>query len=136
MIRPIVKDPIFLGIKSVEATRADLPTARDLLETLAAHADECVGMTANMIGISVRIIAFDNNGEYMLMINPEIVKFSGAYTAEEGCLSLKGKRSAKRYQTIKVKYLTDEFKPRIKTFTGFTAQIIQHEVDHCSGILI
>lgn len=136
MIRPIVKDPIFLGIKSAEATKADLPTARDLLETLAVHADECVGMAANMIGVSVRIIAFDNDGEYMLMINPEIVKCSGVYTAEEGCLSLEGKRSAKRYQTIKVKFLTDEFKPRIKTFTGFTAQIIQHEIDHCSGILI
>ena len=131
-----MKDPVFLSLKSTEATADDLETAYDLLETLIAHKDGCVGMAANMIGVSKRIIAFDNDGEYMIMLNPEIIKFSEPYTTEEGCLSLEGKRSTKRYKTIKVKYLTTELKPMIKSFKGFSAQIIQHEIDHCNGILI
>ena len=131
-----MKDPVFLSLKSAEANANDLETAADLLETLIAHKDGCVGMAANMIGVSKRIIAFDNDGEYMVMLNPEIIKFSEPYTTEEGCLSLEGKRSTKRYKTIKVKYLTTELKPRIKSFKGFSAQIIQHEIDHCNGILI
>lgn len=136
MIRPIMKDPIFLSLVSADATENDLDTAADLLETLIAHEDGCVGMAANMIGVSKRIIAFDNDGEYMVMLNPEIIKFSEPYNTEEGCLSLEGKRPAKRYNSIKVKYLTTELKPRIKSFKGFAAQIIQHEIDHCNGILI
>ena len=136
MIRPIMKDPVFLSLKSAEANADDLEIAADLLETLIAHKDGCVGMAANMIGVSKRIIAFDNDGEYMVMLNPEIIKFSEPYTTEEGCLSLEGKRSTKRYKMIKVKYLTTELKPRIKSFKGFPAQIIQHEIDHCNGILI
>lgn len=136
MVREIVRDAFFLQIKSEPATEADLPTARDLLDTLAAHKDGCVGMAANMIGVAKRIIAFDDNGKYAVMFNPEIIKFSGAYEAEEGCLSLTGTRKTKRYKSIKVRFLNEDFQPRIKTYTGFTAQIIQHEIDHCCGILI
>lgn len=136
MIKEIVRDPIFLQIKSEPATEADLQTAQDLLDTLEAHKDGCVGMAANMIGVSKRIIAFDDNGKYSVMINPEIVKFSGAFEAEEGCLSLSGTRKTKRFRSIKVSYLNEKFQPRIKTYSGFTAQIIQHEIDHCNGILI
>lgn len=136
MVKEIVRDPIFLQIKSEPATESDLQTAQDLLDTLAAHRDGCVGMAANMIGVSKRIIAFDDNGKYSVMINPEIVKFSGAYEAEEGCLSLSGTRKTKRFRSIKVSYLNEKFQPRIKTYSGFTAQIIQHEIDHCNGILI
>ena len=136
MIQQIVKDPIFLRRKSREATVEDLPIAQDLLDTLAAHKDGCVGMAANMIGQAVRIIAFDNEGTYMVMLNPEIVKCSGQYETEEGCLSLEGLRKTKRYRSIKVKYQNEKLQTRLKTFTGWTAQIIQHEIDHCSGILI
>ena len=136
MIQPIMKDPIFLAQKSAPATKEDLPVAQDLLDTLIAHKDGCVGMAANMIGISKRIIAFDNEGKYMVMFNPEIVKRSEPYEAEEGCLSLPGTRKAKRYRSIKVQYQNDQFQTRLKTFTGWTAQIIQHEIDHCSGVLI
>ena len=136
MIQPIMKDPIFLAQKSAPATKEDLPVAQDLLDTLIAHKDGCVGMAANMIGVSKRIIAFDNEGKYMLMFNPEIVKRSEPYEAEEGCLSLTGKRTAKRYRSIKVQYQNDQFQTRFKTFTGWTAQIIQHEIDHCNGVLI
>lgn len=136
MIRPIMKDPIFLARKSASATEEDLPVARDLLDTLEAHKDGCVGMAANMIGVSRRIIAFDNEGTYMVMFNPEIVKFSGPYSAEEGCLSLDGLRKTARYHSIKVRYQNETFQIRFKTFTGWTAQIIQHEIDHCNGILI
>ena len=136
MIQPIMKDPIFLAQKSVPATKEDLPVAQDLLDTLTAHKDGCVGMAANMIGVSKRIIAFDNEGKYMVMFNPEIVKRSEPYEAEEGCLSLPGTRKAKRYRSIKVQYQNDQFQTRFKTFTGWTAQIIQHEIDHCSGVLI
>ena len=136
MIQPIMKDPIFLAQKSAPATKEDLQVAQDLLDTLTAHKDGCVGMAANMIGASKRIIAFDNEGKYMVMFNPEIVKRSEPYEAEEGCLSLTGKRTAKRYRSIKVQYQNDQFQTRLKTFTGWTAQIIQHEIDHCSGVLI
>ena len=136
MIQPIMKDPIFLAQPSAPATEADLPVAQDLLDTLAAHKDGCVGMAANMIGVSKRIIVFDNEGTYMVMFNPEIVKCSQPYHAAEGCLSLTGRRTAKRYRSIKVQYQNDQFQTRLKTFTGWTAQIIQHEIDHCSGVLI
>ena len=136
MVKDIVRDPIFLAQKSAPATEADLQTAQDLLDTLEAHRDGCVGMAANMIGVSKRIIVFDNEGTAMLMINPEIIKQSEAYEAEEGCLSLSGRRKTKRYKKIKVRYQTTEFQTRMKNFTGWTAQIIQHEIDHCNGILI
>ena len=137
MIRELIHDPVFLAQKSAPAAKEDLQTARDLLDTLAAHRDTCVGMAANMIGVSRRIIAFDNEGTYMVMLNPEIVSFSGAYEAQERCLSLLGgPRKARRYQKIKVRYQTVDFQLRLKTFTGWTAQIIQHEIDHCNGVLI
>ncbi len=137
MIKEIVHDPILLAQKSERATEADSQTARDLLDTLTFHKDECVGMAANMIGINKRIICFDNGGTYMTMLNPEILKFSDAFETEEGCLSLKGgPRKVKRYRKIKVKYMTLESEIRIKSFDGWTAQIIQHEIDHCNGILI
>ena len=136
MIRPIMKDPIFLAQKSAPATKEDLQVAQDLLDTLTAYKDGCVGMAANMIGVSKRIIAFDNEGKYMVMFNPEIVKRSEPYEAEEGCLSLPGTRKAKRYRSIKVQYQNEQFQTRFKTFTGWTAQIIQHEIDHCNGVLI
>ena len=137
MVKELMHDPIFLARKSVEATKEDLQTARDLLDTLAAHRETCVGMAANMIGVCKRIIAFDNAGTYMLMLNPQIVKQSGEYATEESCLSLLGgPRKTKRYQKIKVKYQTPDFQTRLKTFEGWTAQIIQHEIDHCNGVLI
>lgn len=136
MIQPIMKDQTFLAQKAETATKDDLQTADDLLDTLRANAAGCVGMAANMIGVNKRIIAFDNEGSYMVMFDPEIVKHSGQYEAEEGCLSLPGTRKTKRYQSIKVKYQNREFGVRFKTFTGWTAQIIQHEIDHCEGILI
>ena len=136
MVRPIVKDKFLLSQRSAPADRSDLPTAQDMVETIAAHAEECVGMAANMIGVNKRIIAFDNEGEYMVMFNPVIVKQSGAYEAEEGCLSLTGTRRTKRFQTIKVQWQNEKFQTRLKTFTGWTAEIIQHEIDHCEGIII
>ncbi len=137
MVKELIHDPILLSIKSEVATKEDLQTAQDLLDTLTAHKDDCVGMAANMIGVHKRIIAFDNDGAYMVMFNPEIIKKSEPYDTEEGCLSLLGgPRKCKRYKTIKVQWQTAEFQTRIKTFTGFPAQIIQHEVDHCDGILI
>ncbi len=136
MERPIMKDPIFLAQKSDPATVDNLGVAQDLLDTLIAHREGCVGMAANMIGVCKRIIVFDNEGEYMTMLNPEIVKSSGTYEAEEGCLSLVGTRKAKRYRSVKVRYQNEAMQTRLKTFTGWTAQIIQHEIDHCNGILI
>ena len=136
MIRPIMKDPIFLSRPSAPALPEDLEIGHDLLETLAHHKEGCVGMAANMIGVAKRIIAFDNEGKYMLMFNPEIVKCSGQYDTQEGCLSLPGLRNTKRYQSIKVRYQNELFQTRFKTFTGWTAQIIQHEIDHCNGVLI
>ena len=136
MVREIMRDETFLAQKAEPATQDDLDTAQDLLDTLTAHRDGCVGMAANMIGINKRIIAFDNEGSYMLMFNPEIIKKSDPYTAEEGCLSLTGIRKAKRWKIIKVQYQNAKFQTRFKTFTGWTAQIIQHEIDHCEGIII
>ena len=136
MIREIMKDPVFLAQKSVPAVASDIPVAQDLLETLEAHKEGCVGMAANMIGVAKRIIAFDCDGTYMVMFNPEIVKQAQPYETEEGCLSLPGIRKTKRYRTIKVRYQNADFAVRLKTFMGWTAQIIQHEIDHCNGILI
>ena len=136
MIRDIIKDETFLSRKAEPATQDDLDAAQDLLDTLTAHKDGCVGMAANMIGVNKRIITFDNEGKYMVMFNPEIIKKSDPYEAEEGCLSLTGIRKAKRWKSIKVQYQNEKFQTRFKTFTGWTAQIIQHEIDHCEGILI
>ena len=136
MIKPIMTNRMFLLLPSSPATAADAQTAQDLLDTLAAHAHECVGMAANMIGTAKRIIVFDNEGVYQVMYNPEIVKKSGPYETEEGCLSLTGTRPAKRWKSIKVRWQNERFQERVKTFTGWTAQIIQHELDHCQGIVI
>ena len=137
MIKPLVHDPFFLGLKSEPATKEDLPVAQDLLDTLVAHRAGCVGMAANMIGVRKRIIVVDNGGTYLTMFNPEIIRKTGPYDTEEGCLSLLGgPRPCKRYQTIKVQWQNEKLQTRIKTFTGWTAQIIQHEIDHCNGILI
>ena len=136
MIKELTHDPIFLSLKSEVATKEDSQVAQDLLDTLIAHKDGCVGMAANMIGVLKRIIAFDCDGKYMMMLNPEIVKCSGPYEAEEGCLSLTGTRKTKRWKSIKVQYQNEQFQTRFKTFTGWTAQIIQHEIDHCNGIII
>ena len=136
MIREICRDETFLAQKAAPATADDLATAQDLLDTLTAHKDGCVGMAANMIGVCKRIIAFDNEGTYMVMFNPVIVRQSGPYEAQEGCLSLSSVRKTKRFQTIKVQWQNEKFQTRLKTFTGWTAEIIQHEIDHCEGILI
>ena len=136
MIRDICKDETFLAQKAEPATVEDLSVAADLLETLEHHKEGCVGMAANMIGVNKRIIAFDNKGTYTVMFNPEIVKKSGPYDAVEGCLSLTGTRPAKRWSSIKVRWQNEKFQERLKTFTGWTAQIIQHEIDHCEGIII
>ena len=136
MIREICKDETFLAQKAAPATADDLATAQDLLDTLTAHKDGCVGMAANMIGVCKRIIAFDNEGTYMVMFNPVIVRQSGPYETQEGCLSLPGVRKTKRFQTVKVQWQNEKFQPRLKAFTGWTAEIIQHEIDHCDGILI
>ena len=136
MIRDICKDEAFLAQKAQPAVPEDLPVAQDLLDTLIAHKAGCVGMAANMIGVNKRIIAFDNEGAYQVMLNPVLVKQSGPYEAEEGCLSLSGTRKTKRFQTIKVQWQNEQFQTRIKTFTGWTAEIIQHELDHCEGVLI
>ena len=137
MVRLLMHDPILLSRKSAPAEKEDLPIAQDLLDTLTAHKDSCVGMAANMIGACRRIIVFDNEGSYMTMLNPEILKAEGEYETEEGCLSLLGgPRKCKRFRKIKVRYQTLDFQTRLKTFTGWTAQIIQHEIDHCNGVLI
>ena len=137
MVRDIMKDPIFLSQPSKPATEADRPVARDLLDTLAAHRDRCAGMAANMIGELKRIIVFEGeDGDPVLMYNPEILKKSEPYRAAEGCLSLQGLRQGERWKTIKVRFQDGAFKTRIKTYTGFPAQVIQHEIDHCNGVLI
>lgn len=136
MIREICKDEAFLAQKAEPATADDLVVAQDLLDTLVAHRDGCVGMAANMIGVNKRIIVFDSEGKYMVMFNPVIVRRSGVYEAEEGCLSLTGTRKTKRFRTIKVQWQNEKFQTRIKTFTGWTAEIIQHEIDHCEGMII
>ncbi len=136
MVKEIVKDPVFLARRSEPAGAEDLGVCVDLRDTLAAHAEGCVGMAANMIGVSKRIIVFDNEGVPAVMLNPEILKASEPYTAEEGCLSLDGTRQTRRYRNIKVRYMNERLQVRIKTYRGFTAQIIQHEIDHCDGVLI
>jgi len=137
MVKELVHDPILLAKKSVPATAADLQTVVDLLDTLAFHAETCVGMAANMIGVHKRIIVFFDDGKPTVMLNPQLVKKAEPYETEEGCLSLLGgPRKTLRYQKIKVQYQTREFQTRLKTFAGWTAQIIQHEIDHCDGILI
>ena len=136
MNRPIVHDPLFLALKSEPAAEADRQVIADLLDTLRANLDRCVGMAANMIGVRKRIIVFCQGPMQMIMVNPQIISKSGAYEAEEGCLSLSGVRKTKRYQRITVKYQDQAFRQRTDTFEGFTAQIIQHEMDHCDGILI
>ena len=136
MVREICKDEAFLAQKAEPATADDLVVAQDLLDTLVAHKDGCVGMAANMIGVNKRIIVFDSEGKYMVMFNPVIVRRSDVYEAEEGCLSLTGTRKTKRFRTIKVQWQNEKFQTRIKTFTGWTAEIIQHEIDHCEGMII
>ncbi len=136
MVKSINRDIILLSRKAAPATAEDLGLARDLAETLAAHREGCVGMAANMIGVPKRIIAFFDGDEIKVMLNPELLKASGKYDAEEGCLSLDGTRKCVRYRDIKVKWQTLELKPKIASFTGFTAQIIQHELDHLEGVII
>ena len=137
MIRELVHDPLFLGIKSNAATKQDAAVAQDLLDTLTAHRETCVGMAANMIGKAVRIIAFSDNGKYTVMYNPEIISKAAPYETEEGCLSLLGEpRKTTRYKTVKVKFQDGSFQWKTKSYSGFTAQIIQHEIDHCNGVLI
>ena len=137
MVRELMHDPLFLGRKSRAATKEDLPIGQDLLETLLAHRATCVGMAGNMIGETVAVIAFFDGDKPVVKYNPEILKAEGAYQTEEGCLSLLGgPRKCTRYQKIKVRWDNEQFQKRVRTFTGWTAQIIQHEVDHCKGILI
>lgn len=136
MVKPIIHDPLFLAQRSFEATFSDTSVAADLLDTLSTHREHCVGMAANMIGIKKRIIVFDNNGTYMIMFNPKIIQCTGEYETEEGCLSLSGVRKTKRFRFITVKYFDIDFKEHTENFFGFAAQIIQHEIDHCNGILI
>ena len=141
MIKELIHDPIFLAGKSETATKEDLSIVRDLLDTLVAHKNSCVGMAANMIGVKKRIIAFlDKSGRaptYSVMLNPEITKKNGAYNAEESCLSLLGgPRPCKRHKSIKINYQTLELQTRIKTYTGWTVQIVQHEIDHSNDVLI
>ena len=136
MIRPIVHDPFFLAQKSEPAKEADRRIITDLLDTLRASLDRCVGMAANMIGEKKRIIVFCNGPMQMVMVNPQITAKSGEYETKEGCLSLPGVRKTKHFQKITVKYQDQNFHQRTGTFEGFTAQIIQHEIDHCNGILI
>ena len=136
MVCEICREEAFLAQKAEAATAEDLGVAQDLLDTLAAHRDGCVGMAANMIGVNKRIIAFESDGKYMVMLNPVIVRQDGVYEAQEGCLSLAGVRKTKQFQTIKVQWQNEKLQLRRKTFTGWTAEIIQHEIDHCEGILI
>ena len=136
MIREICREEASLAQPSQTADAGDLEAARDLLDTLAAHRDGCVGMAANMIGVAKRIIAFEDGDGYTLMFNPQIIRAAGPYQAEEGCLSLTGRRKTERFQTVKVQWQNEKFQTRLKTYTGWTAEIIQHEIDHCNGILI
>ena len=136
MVREIMRDEAFLSQRAELASPEDLEVARDLLDTLAAHREGCVGMAANMIGVNKRVIVFDNEGTDTVLFNPEIVKKSEPYQTEEGCLSLHGVRKVRRWKSIKVRYQNERFQLRFKTFTSWTAQIIQHEIDHCEGVLI
>lgn len=137
MVCPIMKDPIFLARRAqpVEAAEAE-ELSQNLKDTLLAHREECVGMAANMIGVCRRVIVFDDGGKPAVMLNPEILRREGPYDAQEGCLSLPGQRPAKRWKKIKVRWQNEQMQSRVKTFEGWTAQIIQHEIDHCDGILI
>ena len=136
MVREIIRDQFFLRMPARKAGAGDIPIADDLLDTRRANADRCVGMAANMIGENVAVIAFSDGSRYMEMFNPVIVRRDAPYDAEEGCLSLDGTRPVRRYRTIKVQWQTRDMKPRVRTFTGFTAQIIQHETDHLAGVVI
>ena len=136
MIKPIVKDVLFLGQKSSEATKDDLYIATDLRDTLEYHKEGCVGMAANMIGYKKKVIIFTDAEVNTVMFNPRIIKKSRLYHTQEGCLSLTGIRPASRYEDIVVQYFDESFIPQIKAFSGFTAQIIQHEIDHLNGIII
>lgn len=136
MIRDIVKDTFILSRPSVKATKEDLSIAQDLIDTLEAHKEKCAGMAANMIGFSKRIIIFQEDGKFTVMLNPEIMKKDGLYKTSEGCLSLEGQRDTQRYKSIKVKYYDMDMKIKIKSYKDFTAQVIQHEMDHLEGILI
>lgn len=136
MIREIVHDPVFLAQPSAEATEADLPVAADLIDTLKANLDRCVGMAANMIGKKKRIIVMAKGPLVVAMINPKILSASGEYETEEGCLSLEGVRKTKRYRSIRLQWQDMQMKPHTGTLDGFQAQIVQHEIDHCDGILI
>ena len=136
MIKPIVKDVLFLGEKSTMATKDDIQVVNDLIDTLRANLDGCVGMAANMIGVKKNIIVFAMGEMIVPMINPVIIKKENSYITEESCLSLEGFRQTKRYETIEVEYFYKNFKKQRTTFHGFVAQIIQHEVDHCNGIII
>ncbi|MEG0314347.1 MAG: peptide deformylase [Erysipelotrichaceae bacterium] len=136
MIKPIIKDIEFLKIKASTVSEEDLYLIDDLKDTLKEHCDGCVGLAANMIGVSKAIIIVDIEGEYLIMVNPIIIKESEGYNTEEGCLSLEGKRSTKRYNYIKVKYKNEKMQDRVKSYKGFSAQIIQHEIDHLNGIII
>lgn len=137
MIKTIVTDKFLLSQKSIPATKEDIPVIQDLLDTINEHKNGCVGMAANMIGINKSIIVVNDNDKYLVMVNPVILKTMGRiYEAEEGCLSHVGVKRTKRYETVKVLYYDESFKKRIKTFSNYTAQIIQHEIDHCNGILI
>ena len=136
MIKPIVKDVVFLGEKSEVATKDDMSVLNDLIDTLRANLDGCVGMAANMIGVKKNIIVFAMGEMIVPMINPVIIKKENSYITEESCLSLEGFRQTKRYETIEVEYFDKSFKKQKNTFHGFVAQIIQHEVDHCNGIII
>jgi peptide deformylase len=136
MIREIVHDPIFLAQPSAPATGEDLPIAADLIDTLKANMDRCVGMAANMIGKKKRIIVMAKGPIVVAMINPVILSASGEYETEEGCLSLEGVRKTKRYRSIRLKWQDMQMKEHIGTLDGFQAQIVQHEIDHCEGKLI
>lgn len=136
MVREIIRDTFFLSLPSREATAEDRITAADLRDTLLHNRERCVGLAANMIGVNVRIIAFFDKGRDEVMINPVLLSFSGEYRTREGCLSLDGQRETKRFRKIKVKWTSMEGKLKMGTFTDYTAQIIQHEMDHLSGILI
>ena len=136
MVRPIVRDPFLLSRPSLPAAPEDLPAAQDLLDTLRANRETCVGMAANMIGVLRRIVAVDDGGSYLLLFSPEILRAEAPFEAEEGCLSLPGTRSVRRYGSIKVRYCNEKFQVRVRTCHGWTAQILQHEIDHCSGVLV
>lgn len=136
MIRPVVRDPIRLSVPSAAATPADLPAAQDLLDTFAANRAGCVGMAANMIGVHRRMIVVEAFGAPLLMLNPSIIAKKGLYRTTEGCLSLAGRRETERYREITVRFQDADFRWQTRRLSGFPAQIVQHEMDHCNGILI